>query len=111
MSISKVKSNRDKVNDYFLSFLKNVYNGDRVYVDMDKINNFHIFKQKYAVFHYFTEYKTHTGRTLFNVYVSPIGDYDGFSILSLLVKVDDNTIDDILTSLSITDPRVKKKED
>jgi hypothetical protein len=111
MTISKVKTNRDKVNDYFSSFLKIKKNGNRVYVDMDKINNFHIFNQKYGVFHHFTEYNTYTGDTIFNVYVSPIGDNDNCSILSLLVKVNENTISNILTSLSTTDPRVKKKDD
>lgn len=110
MSFSVTKSNRHKVDEYFLSFLKIKNNGQRVYVDMDKINNFHIFNEKYGVFHSFTHYDARTERTFFNVYVSPLNSADGFSMLSLLVRVDDDTIDDILTSLSTTDPRVIKKD-
>lgn len=110
MSISKIKSNRDRVYDYVSTFEKKLSSETTVYIDMEKINNFHIFKQKYAVFHRCVEYKSHTGKILFNMYVSPIGDSRGVSILSVLVKVDETTVDDILTSLSTTDPRVKKKD-
>jgi hypothetical protein len=75
---------------------------------MEKVGNYHIFKEKYAYYHSHSFYNGATGKVIFNVHVSPLGDK--MAILSILIRANEENLDDILSSLSTSDPRVKKKE-
>lgn len=81
------------------------YHNKRVLVDMDKINNYHIFREKFAVYHGHTIYENIQNDVIFNIYVSPINDMT--ATLSVLVKVTSDNFDKVSSSLHISD---NKKE-
>ena len=100
---------RTKVDNYFTKFTNEKFrNGTTVYIDMEKVGNLHIFKEKYALYHSHSFYQGVHGKTMFNVHVSPFGDK--MATLSILVRANKDNLEDILSSLSTSDPRVKKKE-
>jgi hypothetical protein len=105
MGIREQVKIKDKVANYLYAYQELKATGTRVYIDMEKVNNLHIFNEKYAIFHSFTEYRNVSGKVLFNVHVSPLSDR--FATLSILVRVSKENVDDILTSLSTSIP-VKK---
>jgi hypothetical protein len=100
---------RTKVDNYFTKFTNEKFrNGTTVYIDMEKVGNLHIFKERYAYYHSHSFYHGVHGKTMFNVHVSPFGDK--MATLSILVRANEDNIEDILSSLSTSDPRIKKKE-
>lgn len=104
----EVLMNRKKdICKYFLSYRMKKQAGVRVYIDMAKINNYHIFGQRYAIFNDFAEYRNISNKIIFNLYVSPYED--PMNILSVLVRVDSHNMEKILSCLSV-DTVVKKKD-
>lgn len=107
--ISSDSDIRSKVDQYFTKFTNEKFrNGTTIYIDMEKVGNYHIFKEKYAYYHSHSFYNGVTGKVMFNVHVSPFGDK--MATLSILVRANEENLDDILSSLTTSDPRVKKKE-
>ena len=92
-----------RVAEYFYSYESKKSHGDVVFIDMAKINNYHILNERYAIFHGYSEYKNSMGKILFNVYVTPI--HNELLMLSILVKVNKENISDIMSSLSTKDPK------
>lgn len=100
---------KSSVDSYFSDFTKKrTIEGDTVYIDMEKVGNLHIFKEKYAYYHSHAFYDGVHGKVLFNLHVSPLGNR--MATLSILVRATEENVDNILSSLSLTDPRIKKKE-
>jgi len=100
---------RSKVDQYFTKFTKSrIENDDVVYIDMEKVGNYHIFKEKYAYYHSHNFYHGVHGKVMFNLHVSPLGDK--MVTLSILVKANEDNLENILSSLTTSDPRIKKKE-
>lgn len=100
---------RNVVDRYFTKFTNmRRESDDPVYIDMEKVGNYHIFKEKYAYYHSHSFYNGVFGKVMFNVHVSPIGNK--MATLSILVRANEETLENILSSLTTTDPRVKKKE-
>lgn len=77
--------------------------GERIYVNVEKIGNSHNFDDKFVIFQGFSEHKNVFDKVIFNVFVTPVDER--FSVISLMVRVYDDNINDILTSMD-SDPRV-----
>lgn len=99
--------NFTRVKKYFNMYQYRENRDERIYIDMSRIGNSHIFRDKYAIFQGFNEYKTMSGKVIFNVYVAPINER--FSTLSVLVTVNNDNIDNILRSLD-TYPKISFKD-